>query len=67
MKVKVFSNQPQVRLRLNGGDWATVPVVDHAAVWDIDLASGENVVDAVTEVDGRELTDSVRWTYRTNP
>ncbi|MBB3872450.1 glycoside hydrolase family 2 protein [Brevundimonas mediterranea] len=67
VKVKVFSNQPQVRLRLNGGDWATVPVVDHAAVWDIDLASGENVVDAVTEVDGRELTDSVRWTYRTNP
>jgi beta-galactosidase len=67
VKVKVFSNQPQVRLRLNGGDWATVPVVDHAAVWDIDLAGGENVVDAVTEVDGRELTDSVRWTYRTNP
>ncbi|MDK2747272.1 MAG: glycoside hydrolase family 2 protein [Brevundimonas sp.] len=67
VKVKVFSNQPQVRLRLNGGDWATVPVVDHAAVWDIDLASGVNVVDAVTEVDGRELTDSVRWTYRTNP
>lgn len=67
VKVKVFSNQPQVRLRLNGGDWATVPVVDHAAVWDIDLASGENVVDALTEVDGRELTDSVRWTYRTNP
>lgn len=67
VKVKVFSNQPQVRLRLNGGDWATVPVVDHAAVWDIDLASGENVVDALTEVDGRELTDSVRWSYRTNP
>lgn len=67
VKVKVFSNQPQVRLRLNGGDWATVPVVDHAAVWDIDLATGENVVDALTEVDGRELTDSVRWTYRTNP
>ncbi len=66
-KVKVFSNQPAVRLRLNGGAWTTVPVEDHAAVWEIDLAKGENLVEAAAEVGGKTLTDSVRWTYATNP
>ena len=66
-KVKVYSNQPSVRLRLNGGDWATVPVEDHIALWEIDLAKGENVVEATTQAGGKTLSDSVRWTYRTNP
>jgi beta-galactosidase len=65
--VKVFSNLDQVRLRLNGGDWTAVPVEDHAAVWEIDLAPGENLVEATTEAGGRELSDSVRWNYRTTP
>ncbi|WP_454760300.1 glycoside hydrolase family 2 protein [Caulobacter segnis] len=67
VKVKVYSNQPSVRLRLNGGDWASVPVEDHIALWEIDLATGENVVEAETQAGGKTLTDSVRWTYRTNP
>jgi hypothetical protein len=67
VKVKVYSNQPTVRLRLNGGDWATVPVEDHIALWEIDLATGENLVEATTLAAGKTLTDSVRWTYRTNP
>ncbi|MNI35604.1 hypothetical protein D3C73_896330 [compost metagenome] len=67
VKVKVFSNQDQVRLRLNGGDWTVLPVEDHAAVWEIDLAPGENMVEATTEAGGRELSDSVRWNYRTTP
>lgn len=67
VKVKVFSNQDQVRLRLNGGDWTVVPVEDHAAVWEIDLARGENLVEATTEAGDRVLSDSVRWTYRTTP
>lgn len=66
-KVKVYSNQPSVRLRLNGGDWANVPVDDHIALWEIDLATGENVVEAETQAGGKTLSDSVRWTYRTNP
>ncbi|WP_184719868.1 glycoside hydrolase family 2 TIM barrel-domain containing protein [Caulobacter sp.] len=66
-KVKVFSNQPSVRLRLNGGAWTTVLVEDHAAVWEIDLVKGENLVEATTEAGGKTLTDSVRWTYKTNP
>lgn len=66
-KVKVFSNQPSVRLRLNGGAWTTVPVQDRAAVWEIDLAKGENLVEASAEVGGKTLTDSVRWTYVTAP
>jgi hypothetical protein len=67
VKVKVYSNQPSVRLRLNGGDWASVPVEDHVALWEIDLATGENVVEAETQGGGKALTDSVRWTYRINP
>jgi len=67
VKVKVYSNQPSVRLRLNGGAWATVPVEDHVALWEIDLAKGENLVEATTEAGGKTLADSVRWTYRTSP
>lgn len=64
VKVKVLSNLPEIQLRLNGGDWTTVPVEDHAAVWEIDLARGENVVEAT---DGGTLADSVRWNYQTRP
>jgi len=67
VKVKVYSNQPSVRLRLNGGEWATVAVDDHIALWEIDLATGENVVEAETQADGKTLSESVRWTYKTNP
>lgn len=67
VKVKVYSNQPAVRLRLNGGDWTAVPVDDHIALWEIDLATGENLVEAAVEVGGKTLTDSLRWTYRTHP
>jgi beta-galactosidase len=67
VKVKIYSNQPSVRLRLNGGDWASVPVEDHIALWEIDLATGENVVEAETQAGGQTLSESVRWTYRTNP
>jgi beta-galactosidase len=56
-----------VRLRLNGGDWASVPVEDHIALWEIDLATGENLVEAETQAGGKTLSDSVRWNYRTNP
>ena len=65
--VKAYSNQPSVRLRLNGGDWTTVPVQDHVALWEIDLAAGENLVEAATDAGGTVLTDSVRWTYGTRP
>jgi len=67
VKVKVYSNQPAVRLRLNGGDWTDVPVEDHIALWEIDLATGENLIEATTQAGGKTLSDSVRWTYRTNP
>jgi beta-galactosidase/beta-glucuronidase len=67
VKVKVYSNQPSVRLRLNGGAWATVPVEDRVAMWEIDLAKGENIIEAETQADGKTLNDSVRWTYRTSP
>ena len=55
-------------MRLNGGDWTEVAVDDHIAEWTIDLADGENLVEAVIRPEGREpITDEVRWNYITRP
>ncbi|MBZ9646795.1 glycoside hydrolase family 2 protein [Sphingobium sp. 3R8] len=67
VKVQVFSNQPAVELRLNDGAWTRVPVDDHIASWDIDLAKGENRVDARVQAGGTALTDAVRWIWTTRP
>jgi beta-galactosidase len=68
VKVMAFSNQPSVEFRLNGGAWASVPVTDRMAVWTIDLAKGENRVEARTRTAaGETLTDAVTWTYATRP
>ena len=41
---------------------------DHIAEWTIDLADGENLVEAVIRPEGREpITDEVRWNYVTRP
>jgi hypothetical protein len=64
VNVRVYSNQSEVRLRLNGGEWTTVPVDDHIAVWPIDLATGANIVEAEA---GDGLTDRVEWNYQTRP
>ena len=68
VNVRVYSNQAEVRLRLNGGAWTTVPVEDHIAVWTIDLAVGANVVEAeAAGADGATLTDRVDWNFQTSP
>lgn len=66
VKVMAFSNQPVVEFRLNGGAWTSVPVTDRMAVWTIDLAKGENRVEART-TGAAPLTDAVTWSYATRP
>jgi beta-galactosidase len=67
VKVQVFTNQPAVELRLNDGAWKRVAVEDHIAAWDIDLAKGDNRVEARAQAGGKMLTDAVGWTWATRP
>lgn len=68
VKVMAFSNLPSIELRLNGGAWKTVPVEDRMAKWTIELAKGENRVEARAQTpDGKTLTDQVTWRYATRP
>ncbi|WP_423606857.1 glycoside hydrolase family 2 protein [Sphingomonas sp. MS122] len=66
VKVMAFSNQPLVEFRLNGGAWRSVPVADRIATWTIELARGENRVEArARTAGGAMLNDAVSWTYAT--
>lgn len=68
VKVMAFSNQSQIEFRLNGGQWQNVPVTDHMAVWTIELARGENRVEArARTATGETLADAVTWTYAIRP
>jgi len=58
--IKIYSNQPSVSLRLNGGDAGTHAVEDHVATWHVDLAAGRNRIDAVTPA----VSDTVDWVYQ---
>ncbi len=58
--VKVYSNQPSVSLRLNGADAGTHAVEDHIATWHVDLAAGDNRIEASTPV----VSDTVDWVYQ---
>ncbi|MFT4077325.1 MAG: glycoside hydrolase family 2 TIM barrel-domain containing protein [Asticcacaulis sp.] len=60
VKVKVYSNQAEVRLSLNGQPIGAQPAGDHVAIWEIDLKDGDNVVEAFA---GKDLHDRVVWNY----
>jgi len=59
MQIKVYSNQPSVRLRLNGIDLGEQPVVGRIANWQVHLAAGVNQVEA----SAGGATDAVDWHY----
>jgi hypothetical protein len=60
--VKVYSNAPRVRLRLNGVDQGEQAPVDHVAVWpSVMLKPGDNLVQVVSTLDAA-VQDSVVWT-----
>jgi beta-galactosidase len=58
VEVKVYSNQPAVRLRVNGVDMGERPVEGHIARWPVRLAPGANRL----EVQAGAVVDSVEWT-----
>jgi beta-galactosidase len=58
VEVKVYSNQPAARLRVNGVDLGERPVDGHIARWPVRLAPGANRI----EVRAGQLVDSVEWT-----
>ena len=68
VKVMAFSNEPAIELRLNGGEWTSVPVTDRMAHWTVQLDKGENRVEARARTsDGQLLSDAVTWNYQTRP
>ncbi|WP_232494265.1 glycoside hydrolase family 2 protein [Novosphingobium kaempferiae] len=61
--VQVFTNRPEVELRLNGGAWTKVAADDHIAAWTVDLAPGANKVEARAGA----LADAVQWNWTARP
>jgi hypothetical protein len=57
--VKIYTNQPEVTLYVNGVQQAASKVEDHVATWDLRLSFGRNVIKAVA---GGQ-TDTVEWIY----
>ena len=57
VEVKVYSNQPAVRLRVNGADLGERPVEGNIARWPVRLVPGENRI----EVQAGTVGDSVAW------
>jgi beta-galactosidase len=57
VQVKVYSNQPRARLRLNGADLGEQAVAGHIATWQVRLAPGANRL----EVSAGPASDAVEW------
>jgi len=62
-QVKVYSNQPSARLRLNGIDLGERTVHGRIATWQVQLAEGANRL----EVTAGAAADAVDWIYRPAP
>jgi beta-galactosidase len=58
VEVKVYSNQPAARLRLNGVDQGERAVEGHVARWQVRLQPGANRIEAGAGAQA----DSVEWT-----
>ncbi|MFL6636516.1 MAG: glycoside hydrolase family 2 TIM barrel-domain containing protein [Massilia sp.] len=63
VEVKVYSNQPAARLRVNGADLGERRVEGHIARWPVRLAPGVNRI----EVQSGAVVDSVEWTLAPEP
>ena len=61
--VRAYSNQPSVRLTVNGRAYPEMPVIDHVATWtDVTLTPGSNRI----ELSSGDLRDEAVWTYDPN-
>jgi beta-galactosidase len=63
--IKVYSNGPQVTLKLNGKSLGEAPqTASHVFVLqDATLAEGGNLIEAEGSVNGKAVKDSCKWTY----
>nr|WP_081983871.1 glycoside hydrolase family 2 TIM barrel-domain containing protein [Massilia sp. JS1662] len=59
VEVKVYSNQPTARLRVNGADLGERAVEGHIARWQVRLQPGPNRIDVAAGTSA----DSVEWTF----
>ena len=58
-EVKVYSNQPSARLRLNGADLGEQKVTGHIATWPVRLSPGANRL----EVSAGPASDTIEWHF----
>lgn len=65
--VEVYSNQPNVTLKLNGAAVGTVSTVDNAASFNVPFINGENKLEAVTTVNGKTYTDEAVIDFKLIP
>lgn len=58
--VPVFSNATQVELIVNGKSIGTKKIKDSHALFDVPFRQGENLIEAVAELNGKTLRDIIR-------
>nr|WP_294894378.1 glycoside hydrolase family 2 TIM barrel-domain containing protein [uncultured Pedobacter sp.] len=61
--VEIYSNQPEVSLKVNGKVLETVKIDFNIAKFDVPFKDGINQLEAVTLVNGKELVDFVEIKY----
>jgi beta-galactosidase len=67
-EVKVYSNCDEVELALNGRSLGARRVDDHVAIWaGVELARGENHLEARGRKGGTTAADRCDWTLQTTP
>ena len=60
--IKVYSNLPDVTLKINGRILSTVAVDDHIAKWtDVVLREGVNEIEVQGTAEGRTISDRAVW------
>jgi beta-galactosidase len=67
-EVKVYSNCDEVELTLNGRSLGARRVDDHEVLWGgVELAGGENRLEARGRKGGTAVADQCTWTLQTTP
>lgn len=65
--VEVFSNQPNVTLKVNGNDLGNIKTIENAAQFNVPFVNGENKLQAITTVNGQIFTDEVTIDFKLIP